>query len=793
MTSVYTGLTTSSPASLVPTSQGNAYCVNGRGRGVAIVGGTTAYPIGVTAVATLAASSVASPIYYYVSSIDVTDPGENYTSAPSVTVSGLSGLRALLDGPALGRITFTTSDENFLSPPQVVISGGQASGASAKVIVRGSVSLVNINPNSGMYTAPPTITFVANTANGVTEIRPAKGRGVVTYSSYKATSGPLTSVVLADKGLYEWDSSLLGSARPVSATASGVTVGYTPTLIVECAGAVNAITAVSGGTGYSTPPSVSFIAGGPLGKGAGAAALASVTGSTVNEYTLTTFGNGYDGRVIASVKSDPAVAVAIMAPRLAGKYLCGVRLVGRDGTPGNLCPLVTVDCGERASSITWNLSSVTLQDGTPNRVVKMELWRTTGDQAITLYKVAEFTSARSSYTDSMPDARLSDPNRAGYAEMRILTEEGYTNAYRFGIPPSNMSVVTMFQDRAWYAVDTSGTQPNVLYFSEVDEPESVAEDAQVVIQTNGRDSDAITGLMPFDGVMYVGQSRSLVRLTVGTTPYADAAATPVAQRGLLNDRCWDRFEDVAYIVDSAGLYAFKGSGAEPLSDPVGNYWSEPLIDFSKSKWFFLQINGAERVVRFHFVAIGSPATYPDTALCYSLITKSWWTETYAQELSAKLSAQRGGAFANYVGSSSGALRTSAGSQDVGDPISYSLKTGNYPLSNDPKRAVRITYTPTASEMGVSVFYNNSSEARPNAVAASRGDAFTVATGSTEAILDMSADRSPLGPATGFAQLSFSGRLEDRSVGADRMIAIGLSGTRGSGTPEIHSIEVEGAG
>jgi hypothetical protein len=794
MITVSTGLTTTTPSSLAPTSQGNAYCVNGAARGVAVIGGVTGYPLGVTTARTITAVSAAATLYYYVSSIDVIEPGENYTSPPSVSVSGLSGVRALLDGPLVGRITFTTSAEDYTSPPQVVITGGQASGAQAKVIVRGSVSSVNVNSNDTFYRAIPAITFAAATLSGVTEIRPAKGRAVVTYNQFSSTTGPVSSVVLTDKGLYEWDSSVLLSGRPVTAVAASAT-GYTslPGMVVECSGAVSAITATSGGTGYSTPPSVSFISNGPLRKGGGAQAIAGVTGSAVNEFTLTTYGNGYDGSVRANVVSDRAVAIAVMAPRLAGTYLCGVRLVGRDGVPGNLCPLVTVECGEGASSIVWNLSNITLADGTPNRIAKMELWRTTGDQAITLYKVAEFTATRSGYTDSMTDAKVSDATRSGYAEMRILTEEGYTNAYRFGVPPSNMSVVTMFQDRAWYAVDTSGTQPNVLYFSEIDEPESVAEDAQVIIQTNGRDSDSITGLMPFDGVMYVGQNRNIVRLTVGTTPYADASATNVSQRGLLNDRCWDRFEDVAYIADSAGLYAFKGSGAESLSDAVGNYWSEPLIDFSKSKWFFLQVNPAEKVVRFYFVAVGSSATYPNTALCYSLITQSWWTETYAQELSSKLSAQRGGGYANYVGSSAGAMRTSAGTMDAGSSISYSLKTGNYPLTNDPKRSVRLTYTPVAGTLGVSLFYNNSSSARPNAAAVSRGDSFTVATGSTEAILDMSATRSALGPSTGFAQLSLSGRMEDRSAGGDRMIAIGLSGVQGGNTPVIHSVEIEGAG
>lgn len=792
MTTLYTGLTTTTPVSLVPTSQGNVYGVNGLTRGVAVIGGTTAYPIGVTAVATISATSSTSPQYYYVASIDVTSAGENYTSPPTVSISGVSGVRAFVDGSEVSRITFTTSANTFLNSPPIVLTGGQASGATAKVILRGSVASVHVSPAAAMYTSPPAITFYA--AGGVTEVRPARARGVLSYNSFSATSGVLASVVITDAGLYDWDSSTLGNdVRPVSATAATNGSGSVAYLNVQCAGNVQSVTAVSGGTGYSTPPSVSFTAMGPLRKGGGASALVGVTGSTASEYTLVTYGNGYDGAVEAKVESDRAFATAVMAPRLAGKYLCGVRLVGRDGVPGNLSPLFTVNCGERASSIVWNLSSVQLQDGTPNRIQKMELWRTTGDQAITLYKVTEFSSTQSSYTDGMPDAQLSDANRTGYDELRILTEEGYTNAYRFGVPPSNMSVVTMFQDRAWYAVDTSGTQPNVIYFSEIDEPESVAEDAQVIIQTNGRESDSITGLMPFDGVLYVGQHRGITRLTVGTTPYADASATPVAQRGLLNDRCWDRFEDIAYIADSAGLYAFQGSGAEPLSDPVGNYWSDPLIDFSKSKWFFLQVAPAERVVRFYFVPVGSNATYPNTALCYSMVTKSWWTETYAQELSAKLSMQRAGRQASFVGYSSGILRTSAGTSDVGQSIPYSLKTGNFPITNDPKRSARLLYTPVAGNLGVSVYYNGASQARENVASASRGDGFTVAAGSTEAVLDMSPSRSPLGTATGFAQLSFAGRLNDQSAGADRMIAIGLSGTQGAGTPIIHSMEIEGAG
>jgi hypothetical protein len=785
---------------MAPAVDGNLYVVNGATRGLVVVGGTTAYPIGVTSAASITAASTNSPQYYYVASIEVTSGGENYNSPPSVSVSGVSGARVILDGAQVARITFTTSASTFTSSPAVVLTGGQATNASAKAIVRGSVAAVNVWPDSAFYTTPPVITF-ATAATGVTEVRPARGRASLVYSSFAATTGRIASVILTDQGQYEWDSSLLGEGnRPVSAAAVSGIGGYTPSLTVDLAGAIASVVAVSGGTAYSTPPTVSFFAKGPLKKGSGAAAVAAVTGTTVSGYEMLTYGNGYDGAVAVTLQSDSALGTAVLAPRLAGKYLCGVRLVGSDGTPGNFCELQTVDCGERASSIVWGLQNITLADGSPNRIASVELWRTSGDQATTLYKVTSFTSMtlpggapRLSYTDPMADGDLTNPDRVGYDAIRILTEEGLTNAYRFGVPPSNMSVVTMFQDRAWYAVDTSGTEPNTLYFSEVDEPESVAADAQVLLQTNGRDSDSITGLMPFDGVLYVAQKRNIVRLVVADNPYTGSSSTPVAQRGMLNDRCWDRFEGTSYVADSAGLYAFTGNGAEPLSDAVGDYWDRPLIDFTKSRWFFVQVNHSERVVRFHFVQVGSGSTYPDAALCYSLITKSWWVESYAKQLSAKVTIEQSGQQVHCVGGPSKLYRTSSGHTDDGSSISYSLKTGNFPVTNDPKRNFRLTYTPANSTIAARVYYNNSSTPLANAAATNRGDGFVTTTGSTEATLNMAPDRSALGTATGFAQLYLSGRFEDRSAGGDRVVAAEFAGTRGSTAPVIHGLEIEGAG
>ena len=790
MSILYNNVTTVAPVSMTPVSSGNVYGVNGLQRGFVLAGGTTGYPIGVTAAPAITAASVTSPQYYFVASIEVTSGGENYTSAPTVSIPGISGARVFLDGTAVGRVTFTTSANTYTTAPAVTLTGGQATGATAHAILRGSVSAVAASGWSN-FTSNPTVVF--STASGVTAVRSASARAVRQFAKITSTSGPVVSIIVTDQGQYVWNGHDLGTSTPVTAVLQIGTATYAE-LVVTSSAAVSAVTVVNGGTGYSEPPSASFFPKSPMGKGGGAAALIGVTGGSVSDFSLITNGNGYDGGVQTVIESDKAIATAVLAPRMAGKYLCGVRLVGRDGVPGNFGPLATVDCGERASSITWSLSAITLTDGTPNRISKMELWRTTGDQAITLYKITEFTAAQSSYTDSMPDAEVARDTRSGYAALRILTEEGYTNAFRFGVPPANMSVVTMFQDRAWYAVDTSGAEPNTIYFSEVDEPESVAADAQVILQTDGREGDAITGLMPLEGALYVGQSRNLVRLIVAGNPYDSANATPVAQRGLLNDRCWDRFEGACFIADASGMYSFSGSAVTPLSDAVGNYWSEPLIDFSKSKWFFVQLNATERVVRFHFVAVGSNATYPDKALCYSLTTSAWWLEQYGQEVAAKFSLASGGRQLSHLGSSGGKLYQSGlGETDDGTVISYSLQTGNFPLNADPKRAVRLTYTPTQNSMGVRLFYNNGTSPRPQAAAVSRGDGFTSVAGSTEATLNMAPSRSALGTATGFAQLMLSGRMDDRSAGTDRTVAIGFAGTAGSSSPVVHSVEIEGAG
>ena len=74
-----------------------------------------------------------------------------------------------------------------------------------------------------------------------------------------------------------------------------------------------------------------------------------------------------------------------------------------------------------------------------------------------------------------------------------------------------------------------------------------------------------------------------------------------------------------------------------------------------------------------------------------------------------------------------------------------------------------------------------------------GTGVTTVAGSTEAALDMSQTRSALGDSNGYSQLWLSGRLDDKSAGADRHIALHLAGQQSSSKVILHRMEIEGAG
>lgn len=425
---------------------------------------------------------------------------------------------------------------------------------------------------------------------------------------------------------------------------------------------------VNRGSGYLVAPQLKF----KSNSGFGAYATCTVQDGRIDTVSLENGGGGYRTEPEIEILSGGAEAFAVARPHLRGTYQCYCRYVDRTPEsrggplPSNLSPVREVDVGAAATGMTWNLlalaprdaQAITAESGDTlafdtynddftsaatstlitesgvapvSGAVKIELWRTTSNQATTLYRVATTTDL--TYFDDLTDEELRNPDRPGYAALPIVLPNGELNANRFTPPPPDKAVVVRFQDRYWYGVDTSGTQPNTLLFSEVDEPESVPDINEIVLQQNARDADALTALIPFGPTLLLMQSRHAYSLTFAKQPVIDAQVSPIAYRGALNQRAWDIYAGLCYVLDQYGVYAISPTGdVQNLSDPIDDLF-RTSIDFSKKKWSFLLIDPTTKTLRA-FVAFKDDGStgFPTRVLCYSLDTKAWWIETYPQQL-----------------------------------------------------------------------------------------------------------------------------------------------------------------
>lgn len=798
----------SQPMAFARGRNGDIYGINGEDRGFRWDGITASVEqIGITAPASAPAvtASYSNP-KYFLSSVDVLDGGYGYQQEPSITFSGGGGSgaagRAQIRSGRIQSVEVQQYGSGYTSAPSVAASApdGAAtagSGATFSVVVSGKVVEITPTAFGSGYTTDPTVTISA----------PGSGTTAIALAATD-TSGRVTAASIANPGSGYTSTPTVTFAPPTSGTTA------TGTAVVRYE--VVSVSVTAGGAGYAAGARLRF--SGASGGGAIAECVVDSVGRITSVNVL--HGGSYAGALTATVEGSDreqprqAKLIASTQAGIKGKYWCAIRYVDdttadRGGPiPSSISELTDIELTTAAGSLAWSWSNT----GMEQRVSAIELWRSTSDQAKVLYRVATVSKTATSYTDTVGDSELVDPDRMdgtskAFAALPLTLPNGQVNARRFHPPPRNKRVVAIFQDRAWYAVDVPGkkfdgtadstfSEPNAIYFSEIDEPESVPPVNQIVIQENVRGTDRVTAIMPFAAGMVVFQNQRAYRLSYVSQPIIDASVTLICQRGCLNQRCWDTYDGVAYVVDSAGMYVLDGSNAVPLSDAVDTYWTKGVIDFAASKWFFVRVDPATRVVRFFFSVSG---TFPDRALCYHPLTKAWWEERYAQKFGAGEVCTTGSRQRLLLGGQSGVIaRIDSGSQDLTPsstaPIACSLRTGN--LSVEPRgdnRSVRILYSPTNSDcnLGLGLHFNNSQTPRPSAVATNRGSGFVSDAGAI-ATLNIATSRSALGDATGYATCFYAGRLDDRSAGADRHLAIALTVTRpASESVVLHGAAIEG--
>jgi hypothetical protein len=778
---------------------GELYGVDGMGRGVRWEGGTKTEPIGLhkPARAPVITGSTTTT-ERGVASVQIIDPGSGYYSPPTVTFSGGTPTRtaagqALIANGRVSGVIVSDAGAGYQSPPAVTFAGGIGTGGTFTVGVAGAVAGFDVTDRGFDYIwedeQQPTIkvTFPAGLTGFQGRVVVDTARRVFGVDVLSAGTGATTTPTFEIEAL----------------TGTGATV--TPRMLYS----VNALTIANSGSGYASPPVITFqpdkndpFAGGGGLVAAQAAATCSINSSGNIAAVTMLAGGQYGLPPTAFVANSEATAQVTMNTPLAGKYYCAFRYIDATGRavggplPSSISALAEVSLDGGGGTLTWSFTHPYLDD----RVTAMELWRTSADQAVLLFRVATIQRASpgftDTYVDSLKDEQLIDPARRGYGLMPITLPSGQINARRFEVPPGEFAVGVMFQDRAWYSVDTSGKAPNSLFYSEIDEPESVPLANELVVQENTGTPDAIVALVPLGSSLLVVQSSHIYRLMYVAQPVIDASIMLSAYRGVLNNRCWAVMAGVAFLVDSIGMYAFDGNQEQSISVPVDNFWRDGLIDFSKSDTFHVAADYLTKTVRFYYCRSGD--TEPTRALCYCTATQAWWEEVYPTAVTATGDVFLSGQRRQAVGTAGGAWLKESGTNDSGTAVAYRVRTGNFALTGDPDRAVDVIYkpTPNASTLNLGLHYNSSDTPRPNAVQSDRGTGFTV-TANGPASLNMQKARPPagggaaLGDATGQARAYFAGRRDDRSAGGDQHVAVDLSGQQSQDPITLYALGVRG--
>ena len=226
--------------------------------------------------------------------IGITNPGNGYLSAPSVTISApndANGVQATATttittgAGSIASINVTAGGSGYTAVPGVVIgapnvTGGTQAEAVATISAGAVVAVSVTNPGSG-YTTAPSVTFSSGAAAATAVLN----------------TGQVNSVFLTNAGTgYTAQPTLTISAPPSGTTATAI-ASYntfkTGTL---------AVLVTNGGTGYGASGSFSVSFAGGSG-GSGAAGTAIVSGGAVIAVIMTNVGSGYTAAPTVSFSS----------------------------------------------------------------------------------------------------------------------------------------------------------------------------------------------------------------------------------------------------------------------------------------------------------------------------------------------------------------------------------------------------------------------------------------------------------------------------------------------------------
>lgn len=239
---------------------------------------------------------------------------------------------------------------------------------------------------------------------------------------------------------------------------------------------------------------------------------------------------------------------------------------------------------------------------------------------------ATVTGTGTAWTSAMAGRLLFIPGETVYYTISSASATSITLSENFaGSTASGLS----------YTIRPDLSERLTLFFSEADEFESIPATNAVQIQENFYDlQDELVGLAPHGTSMFLLMKHRILRLRFTRQPQVDTSINPfIDNRGCFNQRCWDVADELMFLMDAEGPYAFTGQGGyQGIGEAVQDYWRNSTIDFAKSKWFSVDVNPLEGVVRFRVAFTGDSGTRPTRSLDYCYKTGCWTTCNWNQEV-----------------------------------------------------------------------------------------------------------------------------------------------------------------
>jgi len=386
------------------------------------------------------------------------------------------------------------------------------------------------------------------------------------------------------------------------------------------------------------------------------------------------------------------------------------------------------------------------------------------------------------------EGRLICPNPAVDATTyKIVT---VTNATTITV---NKPLPTIASGTA-YTIINPPEERNTIYISEQDLPESVI--TQIAIQENVRDEDELVGAIVMGAQYYALKEHSIYRITWAKNPLLDAQPQLAAMRGAINHNCADQHENILYIMDEEGPYAFQGNGVEPIGLHVADQWSDQLLDFSKKSTWSVRVDPLEELVYFFVTGVGDSGDRPRRSLVYDIRSKTWTKWTYSWDIGDSVKLTYGNQRRLLMGVTNDEFYVcNEGLKDGGSNISYSWKSGMFAWvesEQSTKRYFRVTFQPTTNDATLNIKkYDNHSSTPAVLNEWDGGDGVSIIQGATEAVANLKLSQHEDGDEPGSKYLPWSGKLPFLRGRPIRWVTCELSGEQSEDRIIIYEIEIGG--